>query len=219
MTQLTKLPTIEELFAYSGNSELAYKSDQYNLLLNSQPRKEWIKVHPYIKGYNYLPINVVEYLLKKIFKNYSIEILDNGTSFNGVWVRVRVHYLHPVLGTMQFHDGIGACELQTAKGTSPTDLANINKGALSMAYPIAKTIAIKDACDHFGTLFGADLNRKDTLEFKVTRNVEDELEEIKDLYFQKEHLLSQQEIDSFNRIMTNKEVNSYAKIKKLLNDK
>jgi len=29
-----------------------------------------------------------------------------------------------------------------------------------MALPIAKTIAIKDACDHFGKLFGSDLNRK-----------------------------------------------------------
>jgi hypothetical protein len=34
-----------------------------------------------------------------------------------------------------------------------------------MAYPAAKTVAIKDACDHFGKLFGCDLNRKDTMNF------------------------------------------------------
>jgi hypothetical protein len=39
-----------------------------------------------------------------------------------------------------------------------------------MAYPIAKTIAIKDACDMFGNLFGANLNRRDTIEFKVDEN-------------------------------------------------
>jgi hypothetical protein len=66
---------------------------------------------------------------------------------------------------MRFHDGIGAMQLQTAKGTSPADLININNGALSMAYPAAKTVAIKDACDHFGKLFGCDLNRKDTMNF------------------------------------------------------
>jgi hypothetical protein len=35
-----------------------------------------------------------------------------------------------------------------------------------MAFPIAKTIAIKDACDHFGKLFGSDLNRKDTINYQ-----------------------------------------------------
>jgi hypothetical protein len=57
--------------------------------------------------------------------------------------------------------------LQTAKGTSPADLANINNGALSMAFPMAKTIAIKDAADHFGCLFGADLNRKDVMTYNL----------------------------------------------------
>ena len=36
-----------------------------------------------------------------------------------------------------------------------------------MAFPIAKTIAIKDATHHFGNLFGSNLNRKDVIEFKV----------------------------------------------------
>ena len=68
---------------------------------------------------------------------------------------------------MEFHDGIGAMQIQTKKGASPADLSNINNGALSMAYPAAKTVAIKDACDHFGNLFGADLNRKDTINYSV----------------------------------------------------
>jgi hypothetical protein len=93
--------------------------------------------------------------------------LREGTSFNGVYVVVRVHYLHPLTNTWEFHDGIGAAQLQTAKGTSPADLANINNGALSMAFPIAKTIAIKDATDHFGKLFGADLNRKDVINYDI----------------------------------------------------
>lgn len=159
-----KLPTIQEL--YKDASDMVHQ-DQLIVLLNQQPPANWIKEHPYIKGYKYLPIEKTEYLLKKIFKKYRIEVLREGTSFNGVYVVVRVWYLNPLTGEMDFHDGIGAAQLQTKAGTSPTDLANINNGALSMAFPLAKTVAIKDACDHFGSLFGANLNRKDVLSFAV----------------------------------------------------
>jgi hypothetical protein len=58
-------------------------------------------------------------------------------------------------------------ELQTKAdtGSLKADFSNINKSAVEMALPIAKTNAIKDACDHIGKLFGRDLNRKDSIEF------------------------------------------------------
>ena len=168
--QINKLPTLQELYAEPGQ---ALKTDHLAVILNQQPPANWIKTHPFIKGYNYLPIDKIEFLLKRIFKRYRIEILREGTSFNGVYVVVRVHYLHPVTNEWDFHDGIGAVQLQTAKGTSPADLININNGALSMAYPIAKTIAIKDACDHFGTTFGSDLNRKDTIQYSADAKLAD----------------------------------------------
>lgn len=187
MTQLTKhqLPTVAELF--SENLEQAFKNESLNLLLNQEPKQEWVKEHPFIKGYKYLPIDKVEFMLRKIFKKFSIEITGQGTAFNGVWVTVRVHYLNPTTGEMAYHDGIGAMQLQTAKGTSPADLININNGALSMAFPAAKTVAIKDACDHFGKLFGCDLNRKDTMNFTFdttlnqTPEMKKSLEEIRRL--------------------------------------
>jgi hypothetical protein len=168
--QINKLPTLQELYA---EPEQALKTDHLAVILNQQPPASWIKTHPFIKGYNYLPIDKIEFLLKRIFKRYRIEILREGTSFNGVYVVVRVHYLHPVTNEWDFHDGIGAVQLQTAKGTSPADLININNGALSIAYPIAKTIAIKDACDHFGTTFGSDLNRKDTIQYSADAKLAD----------------------------------------------
>lgn len=161
---MSQLPKIKDLY---NSLEVATKNDQLTVLMNQPPKQEWVKVHPFIKGYKYLPIERVEFLLKSIFKKYRIEILREGTSFNGVYVVVRVHYLHPVTQEMEFHDGIGAMQLQTKKGTSPSDLANINNGALSMAYPAAKTVAIKDACDSFGKLFGSDLNRKDQISYNL----------------------------------------------------
>ncbi len=158
------LPKIQDLYT---DKLTVQKNDAFVTLMNQQPKPAWVKVHPFIKNYKYLPIERVEFLLKTIFKRYRIEITGQGQSFNGVWVTVRVHYLHPLTGEWDFHDGIGASQLQTAKGTSPADLNNINNGALSMAFPMAKTIAIKDACDHFGNLFGADLNRKDVINYDL----------------------------------------------------
>ena len=172
---MSKLPTIAELF--NDNLEEAYKNEQLNLLLNQQPPASWVKKHPYIKDYNYLPIDKIEYLLRRVFKQYKIEVLREGTSFNGVYVVVRVHYLNPITNEMCYHDGIGAQQLQTKQGSSAADLANINNGALSMAFPIAKTIAIKDACDHFGNLFGANLNRKDTVAYTPDKSVIDAKEQ------------------------------------------
>lgn len=160
-----KLPTIRELF--QDNIELAGRMESLNAILNHPPKPEWIKEHPFIKGWKYLPIDKVEYLMQRIFKKTKIEILREGTAFNGVFVVVRVHYLNPASNEMEWHDGIGSCQLQTAKGTSPADLANINNGAISMAFPIAKSLAIKDATDHFGKVFGRDLNRKDVIQFSV----------------------------------------------------
>ena len=160
---MSNLPKIKDIYEVSN----IQAQDALMVLMNQPPLQEWVKEHPFIKNYKYLPIERVEYLLKSIFKAYRIEITGQGQSFNGVWVTVRIHYLHPITATWEYHDGIGATELQTAKGTSPADLQNINNGALGMAFPIAKTRAIKDAADHFGKLFGSDLNRKDFIEYNV----------------------------------------------------
>lgn len=173
------LPTLDELF--EDSIEVAGKQEGLNAILASPPYRKWIKTHPFINNgkdeagnpipYLYIPIDKIEHLLRKIFKVYQIEITGQGTAFNGVWVTVRVHYLNPATGLMAFHDGIGAAQLQTKKGTSPSDLINVNNGAISMAFPIAKTVAIKDACDHFGSLFGANLNRKDIIAFEPDEQI------------------------------------------------
>ena len=36
-----------------------------------------------------------------------------------------------------------------------------------MAFPLAKTIAIKDAADMLGDIFGANLNRKDVMAYQM----------------------------------------------------
>jgi hypothetical protein len=162
----TEKATITSLFA--GKLETAVPLEQLNVILSTPPPETWVKEHPFVKGHKYLPIDKVEYLLRRCFKRYRIEVIKTGMLMNAIEVTVRVHYFNPATGTMEFHDGVGACELQTTKGSGglKLDMSNVNKGAVTMALPIAKTIAIKDACDHFGDLFGANLNRKDVANFK-----------------------------------------------------
>lgn len=169
-----KLPTIQELYD-DESLELTVKIDNFNVILNQPPPESWVKVHPYVSGHKYLPIEKVEWILRRIFKRYKIEITGQGVAFNGIWVTVRVHYFHPILEEWMYHDGIGSMALQVKKGSSPADLANINNGALSMAFPIAKSLAVKDATDHFGSAFGANLNRKDIM----PTNPDEKLQDIK----------------------------------------
>jgi hypothetical protein len=50
-----------------------------------------------------------------------------------------------------------------------------------MAFPLAKSVAIKDACDHFGNIFGANLNRKDTIAFAPDAQLIDRVAKRKEL--------------------------------------
>ena len=192
----SSLPKVQDLYS---DIESAANSDLLQVILNQPPKNDWVKTHPFISGWKYLPIDKVEFLLKKIFKEYSIEILREGTAFNGVYVVVRVHYLHPIENKMKFHDGLGACQLQTQKGESAANLAAINNGALSMAFPIAETLAIKDACDKFGRVFGSDLNRKDVITF----GIDDKLQNaVKSKQFEraKKHIENSKSIDQLEKV-------------------
>jgi len=173
-----KLITTAEL--YEDNLELAFKNDQFNALVNIAPKKEWIKINKFANNSSYLPIGVVETLMQKLFKKFKVEVLNTSTMFNAIAVTVRVHYWNGIDNTWDFHDGVGACQVQTKSGTSPADLSSINNNAVMMALPMAKSYAIKDACEHIGKLFGRDLNRKDVLEFSTDKSI-DEINDTKEM--------------------------------------
>lgn len=194
------LPTTSEL--YSDNLEVAFKNDQFNLLLNQPPKADWIKQNKYANNSNYIPIGIVETLLQKIFKRFRVEVLREGTMFNSVYVTIRLHYWNGIDNTWQFHDGVGAVQLQTKQGSSPAQLENINNNAVMMALPMAKSYAIKDACEHIGKLFGRDINRKDVMAFSqdnsITNEVDTKSKSRLESYIQNceslEHLLSVQDL-------------------------
>jgi len=142
------------------------KQRNFGALLDMSPHAEWVEIHPSIKTHAYMPISRVEGLMRLFFGiSWEVEVLQVQQLFNAVQVSVRVHYTCPITGRERKHDGVGAKELQTASGSGvlKMDFSNVNKSAVEMAVGIAKSTAIKDACDMIGRIFGSDINRKNTL--------------------------------------------------------
>lgn len=143
-----------------------FKQDQFNLLLNQEPPKEWCQKHPFVKDCFYLTIQRVEILLTRLFVEWRVEVIGYSQLFNSVSCQVRLHYKSPISGEWSYHDGLAAVGVQTDKGASASDLNAIKQDAVMKALPAAKSYAIKDAAEHLGKLFGRDLNRKDLVGFK-----------------------------------------------------
>lgn len=159
------LPSLEDIYK---DVERTNELQGIMMLLNSQPKQEWIKNHPTIKMKDangafkpakYIPINIVEGLLNWLFPTWSVEVLDYKLIANSVSVHVRLHVEMPN-GDQRFYDGIGAAPLQTDQGAGAIEFDKIKSAAVQMALPSAKSYAIKDAADHIGRIFGRDLNRE-----------------------------------------------------------
>lgn len=154
--------TLEELYKGVG-----YIGEIENLdeILNSEPKKEWLKEHPQVKGFMYLPIEKVEFLLTRLFKDVKVEIRSVISSDIRAVVTVRVNY-----GNGMFHDGVGAAQISK---TQPAE----------MAFPLAKSLALKDGIEFAGRIFGKDLNRASistvTKQAEFTEEQKSDLEKVK----------------------------------------
>lgn len=133
--------TLEQLYNGIGFIEGIENLDE---ILNSEPKKEWLKEHPQVQGFMYLPIEKVEFLLTRLFKDVKVEIRSVISSDNRAVVTVRIHFTKG--GKETFLDGIGAAQINS-------------KQTAEMAFPLAKSLAVKDAGDWNGKIFGKDLNR------------------------------------------------------------
>jgi hypothetical protein len=138
------------------------KAQNYLSIVNAEPRKEWVKAHPMVKkngkGLPYLPIERCEWLMQKLFEDVEYEIQREGLLANSVYVAVRVWYTNPVTGKRLHQDGVGAIDVQTKAGASPTDFTQIVSGALNRNLPTAESYARKNAMQKIGKIFGGRLD-------------------------------------------------------------
>jgi len=176
---MVKLPTLQDL---NKDVEVAFKKDSFNYLVNQKPPKKWIKKAPaFMGGGDYLPIDKVEFLLTKIFQTVQVEIKEVKQIANSVNVIVKLHYIHPVTGDKMFQEGTGAVPLKTDSGHSASDMAHIKSGSVMTGVPAAKSLAKKNAAEEIGKIFGADLNRDNTLAFKGSYASIEEIQEKQEL--------------------------------------
>jgi hypothetical protein len=212
----TELPKISELYN-AENIEETFRADQLNLLLNQEPNFKWIRENKYANNAKYIPIGIIETLLQRIFKQYRVEVLREGQMFNSVYCTIRLHYLHPVTGQWEYHDGVGASQIQTKAGASPAELQSINNNAVQMALPLSKSMAIKDAADHLGKLFGRDLNRKAVMDYTLDANLQIEssneklLESIKEMFLEKTDVIPANLYAEIEKVVIEKDESRYTK--------
>lgn len=156
------IPSLTDLYEDKG---LINKQNQLNIILNAEPKKEWVKEHPFVKNLKYLPIERVEYLLTMIFTKWRVEVKEIKLLANSIVTTVRVHVQDPITGEWDYQDGIGAMPIQVQKGSGATEFDKMNSSAVQIGSPASESFAIKDACEKFGRIFGKDLNRKDNVNY------------------------------------------------------
>jgi len=135
------------------------------VILNQQPPATWLAEHPMLRGYKYIPIERVEWLLSRIFGKWWVEIKETAILANSVVVTVRLWVVNPLTGEHQFQDGIGAAPVQTDKGAGASDWNAVKSDGVQKAAPSAESYAIKDAAEKFGKIFGKDVSRKMNLDY------------------------------------------------------
>jgi hypothetical protein len=216
-TQIAKIPSLTDLIS---ESEDTIKENGLMVLLNQNPPKAWISIHPVLKT-EYLPINRVEYLLSRIFGKWWVEVRSTNVIANSVCVTVRVYVVNPVTKEIEWNDGVGASPIQTEKGTGAMDWNKVRSSGVQMALPSAESYAIKDACEKFGKLFGKDLNRKEDINYDSLLKIREVIlfDDLAQLYELKKGALTPDQLKDAKRILNNKEENSYSKLHNTLNAK
>tara|TARA_R110000868_G_scaffold411642_1_gene706643 strand:- start:5214 stop:5741 length:528 start_codon:yes stop_codon:yes gene_type:complete len=163
MNQITKKPSIQDLVV---SPDIKSNIGKFQDLINQTPKAEWVKDHPFIKNYKYIPIERVEFLLRSIFQQWEWKVNDFKVIANAICVHGTLRVLHPVTDEWLSYDGLGAVDIQTSKGSNPTDFNSIVPNALQKNLPAAETYALKDAAEKLGEIFGGSLNRKDEIHFR-----------------------------------------------------
>jgi len=185
---------------YNGIGYIKEEIPNLDNVLNADPNPEWLEKETVNEGgknkdvYN-LSIEKAEFILNRLYKDVVIEVKDAKVTEGISIVSVRVHYTNRD-NVRMFQDGIAST---SASGSN-----------LRAMFPALKSVAIKDSLHHLGRIFGRDLNRKNTIKNKKPTVID--FDAVLKLFKQKESLLSPSDLEAANRIIVEKEVNSYKKL-------
>jgi len=133
--------------------------NNYASLLNEEPPEDKIKAK---NGVRYLPISFIENKLDEIFGAacWSYEMTGVQMIVNEVTCVVNLKVWHPLLKDWVIRSGTAAVPIQQDAGALITDIGAKKKNALEKNIPTVKSIALKNAAQSLGKIFGRDLARK-----------------------------------------------------------
>lgn len=155
-----------ELFPINESSgELLYTTlTEYKGLINTPPKKDWIKTNPYSNNARYLPIRIVEELLNKIYPAWQAEQVGTPQVLgNSIVISVNLKVFNPLINQWLTYPGVGAVPIEVKSGAHPTDWTKINSKAMHKNTPAALSFAMSNAAKKIGKLFGSHLNSKETI--------------------------------------------------------
>lgn len=176
----------KELVKQNGNglarqhdNERFVRLQKFDDALNKKPDTAWIKHNKFANNAAYLPIRIVENMLRSVFGVYQVEMIGHPHILgNCVVVSVHLKVLHPILNEWLVYAGTGAVPIElkatkTDKKTgqvieegarSPLDFERINPKALHKNIPAALSFAVSNAAKKIGKRFGSDLNNDELSE-------------------------------------------------------
>ena len=135
---------------------LMQEVSNFNKALNRPPSKQWIKTN---NGVKYVPIRIVENLLRTYFGAYQVKPVGQPQVLgNSIVVTVELQVYHPILKQWLSYMGTGAVPIQLKSGSTPLDFDKIIPTALQRNVPAARAFAISNAAKSLGQVFGSMLN-------------------------------------------------------------
>ena len=154
-----------ELIPLGQNGKPKYNDlESYANIINSKPRPSWIAVNKYAGNAKYIPIGIIEELLREIFPFWEVEQVGQPQILgNSVVISVNLRVYHPLINQWLNYAGVGAVPIEVEKGAHPTDFTKINSKALHKNVPAALSFAINNAAKKIGKIFGSHLNRQEEL--------------------------------------------------------
>jgi len=188
---MEKLPTLKEII--DGQVTVNEKYRGINVLLNQPPPPIWVKKNQFAGNSEYLPIDKIEYLLTSIYGDWFVKINHVQMIGNSIEVTLTL-YVRPIIDELQdeinkadgeleiellkikysrkredwylCQDGTGAAAIQVEAGQKASDFEKIKSYGIAIAAPKAESVALGDAADKLGRLFGKDLNRNNLVGYE-----------------------------------------------------
>lgn len=145
--EVKKITSVRKKRKDSQRTDEEHKLLEFNRVLNQRPPNKLIKENPHFKS-KYIPLQVVEIMLKAIFGSFQIEVAHTPVISEGnIIFGINLIITHPITKERLSYYGVSAVPVLPANGSIQDVHPHL---------PAAKSYAIMNASKHIGQLFRAE---------------------------------------------------------------